>query len=437
MNTMAMLHSVAFDSDEDLLFLAELPGSTPPMKFHTVPAPPESNMSECSGLTNPPPLQAQWSATALLTPFYANDLQTANVEFNSEVMYIALQNLNGIKEYLNVENETYIIQNTSCLGPYNYGWVTPPREWLSSRKCECKGSLDIADIQTKAWRCPIYKTVDWYWFQEDNNNTWRMFFNNQTNPSQLPVLGEFAMVHFASYGTSNEILKTAYNNCIKEAKGKLVTKVQSHPVHSDIQGTSLFLKGFSYNGCADVTILPSWPQRFYMTVTMLPVLPGLENPLPTSVVYDWQRQSQCTMMCEPSLIYNAYLIINNTYILNQDLGNGTIECLSDLKFGPIKPNWMTLDNCKCMGTITENFTLSPWHFTAIATCPLIGDRVFWAWFTNDTGYSPLLFAETLTPPDEGTGLAMADYHRFYSKDILIDLQDFEVPLKCLHNNMQL
>ena len=435
MDTTEMLHSVAFDSDEDLLFLAELPGPIPPLKFHTVPAPPVSNMTECFGLTNPPPWPGHWSATALLTPFHASDLQTANVEYSSEVgaMYIALRNPNGIKEYLNIGNETYILQNTSCLGPYNFGWVTPPREWLSSHKCECKGSLDISGVQTKAWRCPAYKTVDWYWFREDDNNTWRMFFDNQTNPSQLPVLGEFAIVHFASHGTSNDILKTAYKACMKEAK----LKIPSHQVSSDNRGIPSSLKGFSYSGCADMTTLPSWPQHFYMTVTMLPVLPGLENPLPTSVVYDWQRQSQRTKMCEPSLIYNAYSIINNTYILNQDLSNGTIECLSDLKFGPVKPNWMTLDNCKCMGTITDNFALSPWHRTTIVTCPLIGDRVFWAWFTNDTGYSPLMFAETLTPPDEGTGLAMADYHDFYSKDILIDLHDFEVPLKCLHNIMQL
>ena len=179
--------------------------------------------------------------------------------------------------------------------------------------------------------------------------------------------------------------------------------------------------------------LPSWPQDFYTTVTMLPVLPGLENPLPTSMVYDWQRQSQRTIMCKHSQSYNAYLIINNTYILNQELGNGTIQCLSDLKFGPVSPNWMAKDNCKCMGTVTDNLDLSPWHFTAMVTCPLIGDRVFWAWFTNNTGYSPLLFVETLTPPEEGTGLALADYHNFYSKDILIDLHDFSVPSQCLHS----
>ena len=427
-DSVPMLHSVAFDSDENALYFAELPGPIPPMKFQPVPAPPTSNISSCAGMMKPPPWQTQWSATAMFTPFDASDLQTGKVEYNTELraMYIALHGPNSIVEYLNVGSSTFILQNTSCLGPYNFGWITPPREWLSSRKCECKGSLNISGVHVKAWRCPVYRVVDWYWFYENDNNTWRMFFNNKTNPNHLPVLGDFTMVHFSDYGASTETLEAAYGLCTKG--------ISSHSVQVGIQEIQPFLKGFSYTGCSEMKELPSWPQDFHMTVTMLPVLPGLENPLPTSVVYDWQRQSQRTIICEHSQSYNAYLIVNSTYILNQELSNGTVQCLSDLKFGPVTPNWMTRDNCKCMGTITDNFDLSPWHFTAIVTCPLIGDRVFWAWFTNNTGYSPLLFAETLTPPKEGTGLALADYHNFYSKDILIDLHDFSVPSQCLHTH---
>ena len=419
-----MLHSVAFDSDENALYFAELPGPIPPMKFHLLPAPPASNISSCAGMTKPPPWQIQWSATALFTPFDASDLQTGKVEYNAKLraMYFALHSPNSIIEYLNVENSTFILQNTSCLGPYKFNWVTPPREWLSSHKCECKGSLNISGVQVKAWRCPMYGVVHWYWFHEGDNNTWRMLFDNKTNPNHLPVLGDFAMVHFSDYGVGTETLEAAYSLCTKG--------ISSHSVQL---GTQPLLKGFSYTRCSEMKHLPSWPQDFYMTVTMLPVLPGLENPLPTSVVYDWQRQSQRTIMCKHSQSYNAYLIVNNTYILNRELGNGTIQCLSDLKFGPVSPNWMAKDNCKCMGTVTDNLDLSPWHFTAMVTCPLIGDRVFWAWFTNNTGYTPLLFVETLTPPEEGTGLALADYHNFYSKDILIDLHEFSVPSQCLHS----
>ena len=127
------------------------------------------------------------------------------------------------------------------------------------------------------------------------------------------------------------------------------------------------------------------------------------------------------------LVYNAYLIVNNTYITNQ-FSNGTIKRLSNLKFGPQKPNWMTPDYCKCVGTVTDNSALSPWHLTTIAVCLLIEDRVFWTMFSNDTGF---LFAKTLTPPTEGTaGLSLADYHRMYSNDILIDQLDFNVPSQC-------
>lgn len=426
-----MLHAVAFNDDDAALYLAELPGTTPPLKFHTIPAPPVSDTDECFGSSSPPPWQPQWSATALLTPFNASDLQTANVEYSAELgaMYIALLGPNGLQEYLNVGNETFTLQENSCLGPYNFRWVTPPRDWLASRKCECKGSLAISGVQRKAWRCPVYKAVDWYWFDE-NDNAWRMFFSNQTNPNSLPLLGEFALVHFTSYGTDTKTLQTAFDICMKGTRGKEI--YPSFSVSPDIKGTlPSFVKGFS-RGCSDLN-LPSWPQRLQMTATMIPVLPGLENPLPTSVVYDWTRQSQRTTMCESSLIYSAYLIVNNTYTTNQELDNGTVTCLGDLKFGPVRPNWMTLDGCKCMGTIVDNSALSPWHHTTIATCPLVGDRVFWTWFSNDTGFSPLLFAETLTPPSEGTGLSLADYHSFYSKDVLIDLLDFKVPSKCLHD----
>ena len=83
-----------------------------------------------------------------------------------------------------------------------------------------------------------------------------------------------------------------------------------------------------------------------------------------------------------------------------------------------------------MGTITDNFNLSPRHSTIIATCPLVNDRVSWAWLSNDNGASKLLFPETLTPPDEDVGLLLADYDNIYSGDILIDLAEFKVSSEC-------
>lgn len=428
-----MLHSVAYDSITRSLYVSELPGSTPPKKFHIVPKPPANNANKCSG-DGLPSWQAQWSATALLTPFHSSDLKTAKLEYSAtlEAMYIALQGSDGVTdEYLNVGNKTYILLNTSttvnCLGPYNFGWVTPQKAWLDSQICKCEGLLNVAGVLTRAWRCVTDQYSDWLWLKEGSNNTHRMFINNQSNPHHLPVLGNFTLVHFDSYGHDITRLIKAQENCMN------ITKVNSIK-HDKSSSTDLDLpavKGFSYNKCSEMTHLPNWPEHFYTTVTMIPVLRNSGSPLPTAVVYDWQEQSQRTTMCEADSTYNAYLIHNNTYIVEESLKNGTVRCLSHFNFGPPVPNWMTTDKCKCMGTITDNPAISPWHFTAILVCPLEENRVFWAWFTTDTGYSPLLFAETLSPPEEGTGLALADYHEFYSNDILIEMQDFEVPSKCM------
>jgi hypothetical protein len=75
----------------------------------------------------------------------------------------------------------------------------------------------------------------------------------------------------------------------------------------------------------------------------------------------------------------------------------------------------------------------PSSTVTIAACSL-GHRVFWLWFgtNNKYHYQPGLFFETLAPPQEGTSLSFANYHDFYPGEILINLQDFQVPKKCLH-----
>ncbi len=433
-NSFTMLHSVVLDDDTGAMYLAELPGNLPPLKFIPAQAPPAGNSSACSGYSQPPLWKETWSATVLLTPFNASvGLMTAEIAYSAQLraMYVELHGPNSaVHRYLNKDNDTYLLQGQmSCSGPHNFGWVTPSRQWLADHKCQCKGAQTISEVETVAWGCPTSELIDWFWFNRKDNTIWRIFFNRKSNTNHLPVLGNFTMVHFTSHGSDIAVLLAAYDACVERKLTEPSTSYQS--LHTDSLKSAPFVKGFSYSGCSQISDLPKWPEQFYLTVTMLPVGQNNFNPLPTSVLYDWQRQSQRTTMCEGSLTYNAYLTKNNTYIVNQDLKNGSIECLSRLKFGPPVPGWMAQDNCKCMGTISVNPTISPWHFTAIVVCPLVGSRVFWAWFTTDTGYSPLLFFETESPAGEGTNLALADYHRFYSEDILVDSHEFEVPSKCL------
>ena len=252
-----------------------------------------------------------------------------------------------------------------------------------------------------------------------------MIFNNKSNPTMLPVIGEYAMAHILAYTTDTEQLESMYQICTAKSKNfnSLILQDSSPgPVH-----------GFLYTKCSKIPSLPSWPNYFHMTATMTPVVLNNAYPFPTQVIYDWEIESQHTIMCEASQqqTYNAYLIHNNTYALNRNLDTMEVECLSHLNFGPPKPNWMTLDSCQCKGTITDNSALTPWNNTIIAVCPVTEDRVFWTWFSDDVGFAPLLFFETLTPADEGTGLALADYHAMHKGSVLVDMQEFEVPLKCL------
>ena len=433
-NGNSMLHSIAVDGVTGSLYLSMLPGAIPPLKFSPVLLPPKSNLDSCSGSINPRPWPGVWSASVLLTPFHAEDLHTAHVEYSNKLqaMYISLYGTSGkIKEYLNIGQNTYtIIRNSTdivCSGPYDYGWITPKPDWLAPYNCECKGGLNISGVETTAWTCPVHKLRDWYWMHSSNGSAWRMIFNNESNSTMLPVIGEYAMVHFSAYTLDTEQLESMYQICTANSRifnSRLLQQSSTGPVH-----------GFSYTKCSNsmISSLPSWPNYFHMTATMIPVVLNNASPFPTQVIYDWEIESQRTVMCEASQkhAYNAYLIHNNTYILNRSLDTMEIQCLSHLNFGPPKPNWMTADDCQCKGTITGNPALSPWNNTIIAVCPVTEDRVFWTWFSEDVGFAPLLFFETLTPADEGTGLALADYHGMHKGRILVDMQEFEVPPKCL------
>ena len=421
-NKSVMLHSVAMDRQTGALYVAELPGNKPPIKYVPAPSPPANNFDVCSKYSGPPEWNPVWTATALLTPFDEADLMTAEISYSAQLdaIYFRLLGPEGnAHEYLNIGNETYIPNEDSCLGPYDYGWITPSRQWNATKNCQCKGTYNASNIETVAWACQTAELIDWYWFHRSDNSLWRMIINNSENPNHLPVLGNFTMVHFTSHGSDISALQTAYAAC--------TSNISKQSEDRNISASGTYVKGFSYLGCQSA--LPNWPEQIYMTVTMLPVGGEDSDPLPTSVLYDWQMKSQRTTMCMATEINNAYLTAANTYIATQDRRDGKINCNSHLPFGPPKPNWMTLD-CKCKGTITNNYSLSPWGITTIVVCPLTANRVFWAWYTTDFGYHPLFFFETKSPAGEGTSLAVADYHDFYHKEFLIDVCTFEVPDIC-------
>ena len=448
-NIASMLHSVTFDNGSNALCLTELPGSSPPLKLNVASVPPKNDLSTCRCFPIPPKFPEKWSAKVMLTPFTDSALVVGTAEYSSShnAMHFRLYHpTKGVSEIYVHKTQTYHLRSLHgkkvCEGPYDLGWMVPSRDWLQNRPCKCQGSFDVSGVDTVFWGCPVFNFVEWFWFYRKSSKLWRIMLNNKTNPSHLPVLGEYAMTHFTSYGDDVHLLVKAAKLCkdaltenfkpSTDAKSFLQTNFEKQ-VEADDEMVSI--SGFSYNACKYVTKkgLPKWPEHFYLTVTMVPVNDA--NPFPTQVVYDWSRESQHTRMYSNHAIYDSYLISDDTYILTRFL-DGRINCTSHLKFGPPRPNWMNEDKCKCMGRIHDNPDFSPWHNTTIAVCPLIGDRVFWTWFSDDhaadnAGYTPVMFYETSAPLGEGTNLALADYHYFSSKHLLIDLSQFKVPPKCL------
>ena len=285
----SMLHSVSIDSITGSLYVSILPGTSPPLKFSPVPLPPRSTVSVCPESNNGPTLWPKvWSATVLLTPFFADeDLLTAHVEYNEDIqaMYVILYGPSGDgKEYLNVGDSTYTvtrnINEIICSRPYNNGWSTPSMDWLGPYQCECKGQLNISGIDTLAWTCPAYELRDWYWVHSSNGSIWRILFNNQSNPTRFPVIGEYTMAHFSHYGNETAQLGSMYSVC---------TQVPWQPFNTGDFVVRSPINGLTLSGCSNFTSFPSWPEFFHMTVTMIPVALNNATPLSTQVIYGWEQ----------------------------------------------------------------------------------------------------------------------------------------------------
>ena len=156
------------------------------------------------------------------------------------------------------------------------------------------------------------------------------------------------MANFLSYGDEIEGLNTAYEACIERP----TKSVQfPEPVSQVI-----------IRECPHAMPLPDWPIFFHMTA-----------------ISDQEKN----------------------LILKKYLDTDKVECLSNLTFGPPKPNWMTTDKCVCKGILAGHCIFPATAADIfIAVYPVTEDRVFWTWFTNEGEFIPLVFFETLTPADE-------------------------------------
>ena len=457
-NQVLMLHSVTLDSVDNSLYISLLPGSISPLKYILAATPPPPSFVGCPKDKNPPKWPTSWNATLLLSTFNVDHLYTGEMVYSEELkaMYVRLVNYMGFtKEFLTIERNNFVIKrlgedNVQCFQLSNVTWAFPASncQWLTKHNCTCQGTTSVAGHDLMYWQCPSYQYTEWYWFLKNTNQPWRMFLNNITNPSEIPVLGEFAMINFASYGDNVDIL----NSIIKACHGSVRSERQTHDIFPlsihlgakdvlfnpkyDLQPKIAHQKfpagnisGFTHS-CSKVKGFPAaWPSQFYMTATFLPV--NKYNPLPSQILYNWDQRLQMTRMLMSPNVYKALLIGSHTYIFSRE-PNGSVECIKHLDFGMPNPFWMKTDMCQCMGSITSNKWLSSFNDTVIAVCPLTDNRVFWTWysFPDEENFRPLVFFETAAPLGEGTDLAFGDYHDFYPSYLLIDQRSFQIPPKC-------
>jgi hypothetical protein len=439
-NQAAMLHSVILDKTDNSLYLSMLPGSVPPLKYVPADTPPPLSTTDCPQDPHPPKWPSKWNATLLLTPFNMSSLYTGEMVYSDTLKAMSVQVLDNTglsKEFLTKGSKNFYLERRNatvvCWELKNVNWMFPPSNWLENCSCICQGSTYIADHNLMYWQCPVHDYTEWFWFHEHTNMPWRMFLNNVTNPRRIPVLGNFAMVNFVSYGNNVDGLEERVRVC--ESSANLLNMDIHELLLSDkfnsrsiLAHTSL-IPGFTHS-CKDISYFPaSWPNQFYMTATFLPV--NKYNPLPTQVIYDWNARSQLTRMLMSPNLYEAHLIGNHTAILVRH-PSGQVDCVGHLDFGMPNPQWMKTDMCKCVGSVASNYQLSSFNSTIIAICPLMNSRVFWTWYSasSEKDFRPILFFETSAPLGEGTDLAFGDYHSFYPDFLLIDQLGFSTPTVC-------
>ena len=101
------------------------------------------------------------------------------------------------------------------------------------------------------------------------------------------------------------------------------------------------------------------------------------------------------------------------YGYNLDKNGDAHSCFKGVLPGPQRPDWKTIDGCKCMARLAPNSALNNTDVpVSVLWCPtdLQQSQVFWTWY-DDNG-KPNVFMQTNSSPTAGTGLNLADYHEW-------------------------
>jgi hypothetical protein len=383
-----------------------------------------------------PMLPAKWRGTFLMQPFKKPQPQITMSEIVSDsavpATLIGLYGAQrGSRTFLVAGETTYLLTltggaPTECQSLGDTGWRPMKQDWLDS-KAVCAGSLPVAETAVDWWKTPAPTTratpaipTNWIWYKHSDRSPFRIMFD-QADASLAP-LSEFAFsyqVKLEPVAQTNLSELAAFCRAAKPHPGgsgrtALLALIDAMAQSSARASADIERLMPELDASCSGASLPKWPETLGMTSIMTPVRFDY-SPFSTQVYYRWATQSQrATMLSSVSprrLGEDALLLGQQGYDMlpNPTDPNAPPSCSADLP-GPPRPNWPTVSPCTCAGVIKGKTPLSPYGTTQIMTCPMTDRSMFWTWYTLES--RPVVFMETSSPADEGTGLALADYYQW-------------------------
>jgi hypothetical protein len=177
------------------------------------------------------------------------------------------------------------------------------------------------------------------------------------------------------------------------------------------------------DGNADGFPLPTWPDQFFLTCTMTPV--SRVPPMSTEVLYNWPAKSQRTRMfdSENQSVTDIQIVKGTAYVTERFADGTNTQQKPPFSLGVPRPDWAQTTGKIC-AVIHDNPDLSPGTVTRIFSSPIDDPHQLWSWYA--TGDVPVTFCQTNPPPEEGAGLAMAEYYSSLQITDLIDPNTFFV-----------
>jgi hypothetical protein len=404
-----------------------------------------------------PQLPEKWFATALLEPFKPPRLFASLQLVVGELVYDASvpalrATLTGLQtqsvDLLIAKENNYLLLGpadapTDCL-PIGSLWAPPSRNWLNDM-ATCVGEAPLIQTDVQWWKTPAEPkpASSWHWFTTDKRLPWRSLF---AAPSQdLAVIGEYSMTYYPSFeAVASTRLPELLQYCRSRQDAHAVTV-------DDVDGLRVLIgqksdpsveaerrerlgsliPGLSLAACSGQK-LPGWPSTADLGgTTMMTPVNFAHDPFPTEILYRWLVRSQRTRLyyskTNKQFSQDALLIGGTGYGINR-FRDGIEQCALNVIPGTPRPDWPVKGNCVCRGVIDNNPVLSPGKTTQLLTCDMQPPSVFWTWYTSDS--HPVVFYQTQSPPDVGTGLALADYYD-WQPGHPIPPGTFDVPWQCL------